>query len=57
MGGGLAAVTEIATDTLWSRSAAFTRPGARLGMRAAGVFNLGVALGFAGLASRDSAAR
>jgi hypothetical protein len=49
--------TEIATDALWSRSAAFNRPGARLGLRAAGVFNLAVALGFAGLASRNGGSR
>jgi hypothetical protein len=38
--------TEIATDVLWSRSAAFTRPGARAGLWAAGAFNLAVAVGF-----------
>jgi hypothetical protein len=38
--------TEIATDVLWSRSAAFTRPGARAGLWAAGAFNLAVAIGF-----------
>ena len=38
--------TEIATDALWSRSRAFTRPGARAGMRLAGVANLAMALGF-----------
>ena len=38
--------TEIATDILWSRSAAFTRPGARAGLWAAGAFNLAVAVGF-----------
>ena len=38
--------TEIATDAVWARSAAFTRPGARLGLLAAGVFNLAVAVGF-----------
>jgi hypothetical protein len=41
--------TEIATDVLWSRSAAFTRPGARAGLWAAGAFNLAVTLGFARL--------
>jgi hypothetical protein len=41
--------TEVATDVLWSRSAAFTRPGARAGLWAAGAFNLAVALGFARL--------
>jgi hypothetical protein len=49
--------TEIATDALWARSDAFTRPGAKLGMRLAGVFNLTVALGFAGLARRHRRAR
>jgi hypothetical protein len=38
--------TEIATDVLWARSAAFTRPGARLGLLGAGAFNLAVAVGF-----------
>ncbi|MEA2496651.1 MAG: hypothetical protein QOJ29_4562, partial [Thermoleophilaceae bacterium] len=39
--------TEIATDALWgTRSPAFTRPGARLGMCGASAFNLAVALGF-----------
>jgi hypothetical protein len=38
--------TEIATDALWSRSAAFTRPGARAGMWVAGAANLAMALGF-----------
>src|SRR3954451_2123608 len=38
--------TEIATDALWSRSRAFTRPGARAGMRLAGAANLAMALGF-----------
>jgi hypothetical protein len=49
--------TEIATDALWARSVAFTRPGAKLGMRLAGVFNFVVAVGFAGLAARHSSAR
>jgi hypothetical protein len=38
--------TEIATDALWARSAAFTRPGARLGLWGAGAANLAMALGF-----------
>ena len=38
--------TEIATDVIWARSPAFTRPGARLGLLGAGAFNLVVALGF-----------
>jgi hypothetical protein len=42
--------TEIATDVVWSRSAAVSRPGARAGLWLAGAFNLGLAMGFAGLA-------
>jgi hypothetical protein len=42
--------TEIATDALWARSEAFSRPGARLGMWLAGASNLSMALGFAQLA-------
>src|SRR3954464_12626950 len=38
--------TEIATDALWSRSRAFTRPGARAGLWLAGAGNLAMALGF-----------
>jgi hypothetical protein len=38
--------TEIATDALWARSAAISRPGAKLGLWGAGVFNLAVAVGF-----------
>jgi hypothetical protein len=38
--------TEIATDVLWSRSSAFTRPGARAGLWFAGAANLAMALGF-----------
>jgi hypothetical protein len=49
--------TEIATDVLWARSDAFTRPGAKLGMRLAGAFNLAVAMGFAGLATRNGKSR
>jgi hypothetical protein len=41
---------EIATDVVWARSPAVSRPGAKLGLRLAGVFNLAVAAGFAGLA-------
>jgi hypothetical protein len=43
--------TEIATDPVWSLSPAIGRPGAKLGLRLAGAFNLAVALGFAGLSS------
>jgi hypothetical protein len=41
--------TELATDIVWSRSPAFNRPGARLGLWYAGAANLGMALGFAWL--------
>jgi hypothetical protein len=44
--------TELATDVVWSRSASFTRPGAREGLWFAGAFNLAVALGFGWLARR-----
>ena len=44
--------TEIATDALWSESPALTRPGARLALRAAGVANLAMAVGFGWLARR-----
>ena len=42
--------TEVATDVLWSRSPAFTRPGARAGLWLAGAGNLAMTLGFAWLA-------
>jgi hypothetical protein len=42
--------TEIATDAIWATSPAVSRPGAKLGLRLAGGFNLAVAIGFAGLA-------
>jgi hypothetical protein len=44
--------TELATDVLWSRSPAFTRPGARAGLWLAGAGNLAMTLGFAWLAQR-----
>ena len=44
--------TEIATDIVWSRSPAVSRPGARAGLWLAGAFNLAVAAGFAGLARK-----
>lgn len=44
--------TEIATDLLWSRSPAFTRPGARAGLALAGAANVAMALGFATLGRR-----
>jgi hypothetical protein len=44
--------TEIATDALWSASPAVSRPGAKLGLRLAGVANLAMAAGFAWMAKR-----
>src|ERR671918_823524 len=44
--------TEVATDVVWSRSEAFSRPGARAGLWFAGASNLAMALGFASLARR-----
>ena len=44
--------TEIATDVLWSRSSAFTRPGARAGLWFAGASNLAMAVGFGALGRR-----
>jgi hypothetical protein len=45
--------TEIATDALWSRSAAISRPGAKAGLWLAGAGNLAMTLGFAWLARRQ----
>ena len=47
--------TELVTDVLWSRSAAFSRPGARQGMWLAGLGNLSMTIGFAHLARRAGA--
>jgi hypothetical protein len=44
--------TEIATDALWSRSPAFTRPGARAGLWLAGAANAAMAIGFGALGRR-----
>jgi hypothetical protein len=44
--------TEIGTDALWAQSPAITRPGAKLGLRLASVFNLVVAIGFGWLSRR-----
>ena len=49
--------TELATDVVWSRSAAFTRPGARAGLWFAGAANLTMALGFARLAEEEASRR
>ena len=46
--------TELGTDILWSRSSAFTRPGARAGLWFAGAFNLVAALGFGWLAREQA---
>jgi len=44
--------TEIATDALWSESAAISRPGAKLGLRLASLSNLAMAAGFGWLSRR-----
>ncbi len=44
--------TEIATDALWAQSPAVTRPGAKLGLRLAGVANLAMAAGFVWMSRR-----
>ena len=44
--------TELATDALWSRSPAFSRPGARAGLWLAGAANLAMTVGFGWLATR-----
>lgn len=44
--------TELATDAVWARSPAVSRPGAAEGLRLAGVANAAMAAGFAWLASR-----
>ncbi len=44
--------TELATDVLWSRSSAFSRPGARQGLWVAGAANLAMTIGFGWLATR-----
>src|SRR3954447_22939575 len=42
--------TEWGTDALWARSGAVSRPGAKAGLRLAGLANLAMSLGFARLA-------
>jgi hypothetical protein len=42
--------TELATDIIWARSTAFSRPGARAGLWFAGLSNVAMTLGFAYLA-------
>jgi hypothetical protein len=44
--------TELATDGVWSRSPALSRPGAAEGLRLAGAANLAMAIGFGWLARR-----
>jgi hypothetical protein len=44
--------TEIATDAIWAESPAVSRPGAKLGLRLAGVANVAMATGFAWLSRR-----
>jgi hypothetical protein len=44
--------TEIATDALLAESPAIRRPGAKLGLRLAGLANLAMALGFGWLSRR-----
>jgi hypothetical protein len=44
--------TEVATDALWALSPAVSRPGAKLGLRLAGVANVAMAAGFAWMARR-----
>jgi hypothetical protein len=45
--------TEIATDVVWARSAAVSRPGAKAGLWLAGAANVAMAAGFARLARRS----
>ena len=45
--------TEIATDVVWSRSPAVSRPGARAGLWFAGAFNLALAFGSGAVARRS----
>ncbi|MDX6671848.1 MAG: hypothetical protein QOI91_2211 [Solirubrobacteraceae bacterium] len=46
--------TELFTDVVWARSPAFSRPGAREVLWGAGVGNLALSAGFAGLARRGA---
>jgi hypothetical protein len=45
--------TELLTDIIWSRSPAFSRPGARAGLWFAGLSNLAMTVGFAYLSRVD----
>lgn len=49
--------TELATDIVWARSDAFSRPGAKAGLWFAGVSNAVMAAGFAHLARSGGTAR
>jgi len=49
--------TEIATDALLAESPAIRRPGAKLGLRLAGLANLAMAAGFAWLSGRAALPR
>ena len=49
--------TELLTDLVWSRSAAFSRPGARAGLWLAGISNLAMTAGFAHLARSGRTSR
>jgi hypothetical protein len=44
--------TELATDALWASSPAISRPGAKAGLRLAGLSNLAMAAGFAWMSRR-----
>jgi len=44
--------TEIATDAVWAQSPAVSRPGAKLGLYAAGAANVAMAAGFAWMSRR-----
>jgi hypothetical protein len=46
--------TELITDIIWSRSSAFSRPGARAGLWLAGLGNAAMAAGFGYLARNGS---
>jgi hypothetical protein len=45
--------SELATDAIWSRSPAFSRPGAGVGLWLAGASNAAMALGFGWLSARE----
>ena len=49
--------TEMATDVVWAQSPAVSRPGAKAGLRLAGVANVAMAVGFGWLALRRTASQ